>query len=192
MIEDVWTPLPVEKVGIVSDSHGQADATTRAVDALLEGGAELILHLGDIGGEAVVDRLVGLPARILLGNVDDPRLADYARSLDVIVDDPVFYGLIGGRRVSATHGHREDVLSHLLTLSPEIVLHGHTHQWRDEQRANIRFVNPGAIFRTTRPSAALLSPRTGRIDRFELEMDGTVRRIPFPPHGEPDSRCSCS
>jgi len=184
MIEDVWTPFPVEKIGIVSDSHGQADATTRAVEALLEDGAELILHLGDVGGEAVIDRLVGLPARILLGNVDDPRLADYARSLDLVVDDPVFCGLIGGRRVSAIHGHREDVLSHLLTLSPEIVLHGHTHQWRDERLAEIRFVNPGAIHRTSRPSVALLTPRTGRIDRLELATDGSVRRIPFPPDGE--------
>jgi hypothetical protein len=78
-------------LGILSDSHGRADTTRLAVKLLRDRGAELLLHLGDIGGEQVIDELVGQPARIVFGNCDwnDRELGRYAEILGIINDHPI-------------------------------------------------------------------------------------------------------
>ena len=185
MFEGAWPPWAVDRIGLVSDSHGNAERTTRAIDALLADGAECILHLGDVGDERVVDRLVGLPVGILLGNVDDDRMADYARALDLVVHDPALVADLGGIRIAATHGHREDVVASLVEASPDVLVHGHTHRFRDEPIDGVRFVNPGALQRTKVPTAAMLEVRSGVLSRYELPDDAGVRRIPGPALGEP-------
>ncbi|MHC4995439.1 MAG: metallophosphoesterase family protein, partial [Planctomycetota bacterium] len=45
-------------IGLLSDSHGHADTTARGVRLLLDNGAEVLIHLGDIGSEAVIDAMV--------------------------------------------------------------------------------------------------------------------------------------
>ena len=185
MSEHAWPSWPVKRLGVVSDSHGDAARTTRAVDALLADAADLVLHLGDLGDERVVDRLVGLPVRVVLGNVDDARLADYARGLDLPVEDTAVVAELGGVRLAATHGHREDVVETLVKAGPDILVHGHTHAWRDETIDGVRFLNPGALHRTAVPTAGLLDVRSGLFRRYELPDDGELRRIPPESTGEP-------
>ena len=185
MFDGAWPSWAVERIGLVSDSHGHAERTTRAVDALLADGADGIVHLGDVGDELVVDRLAGLPVSILLGNVDDRRLADYARSLDLMVHDPALVAEVGGIRFAATHGHREEVMASLYEASPDVLVHGHTHQCRDQTIGGVRFLNPGALYRTRVPMAAMLEVRSGVFSRYELPDDADLRRIPGQALGEP-------
>ncbi len=59
------------KVGLVSDTHGTLDP--RLFEFLA--GAERILHAGDVGSQAVLDRLASLaPAKAVRGNVDPSSL----------------------------------------------------------------------------------------------------------------------
>jgi len=46
-------------IGVLADSHGHAETTAKAVRMLLEHGAEMLLHLGDIGSDEVIDELAG-------------------------------------------------------------------------------------------------------------------------------------
>lgn len=185
---DRWPQRQIRRLGLVADSHGEADRTSIAVATLLDAGADLVLHLGDLGagrsGELVVDRLVGLPVRILLGNVDDERLGDYACGLDLMVDEPAFRATVGGTRVAATHGHREDVLTTLLGDEPHVLIHGHTHRFRDETVDGVRVLNPGALHRSPRFTAANLDPVSGRLEVFEILDEGPARRIPARDLGE--------
>jgi putative phosphoesterase len=63
-----------------------------------------------------------------------PCMSDYA----LIVDE--------GRRLFLTHGHvyMEDELPYALPAG-SILLSGHTHIWRLEQKAGIIYCNPGSI-----------------------------------------------
>ena len=99
-------------IGVLSDSHGRAVITWRAVEMLLNEGAQQLIHLGDVGKDAVIDTLVGHDSRMVLGNCDWPEqpLIDYARSVDVIVDHPVGRLSVDGRIVVFTHGHLELVM----------------------------------------------------------------------------------
>ena len=124
--EFTWTPVSANRIGLLSDSHGEAARTGRALDLLLDRGADLLIHLGDLGSEAVVDRLAGLPAMIVLGNVDPPSLGRYAEWLGIAMDGRAVHLQVGGRRLAATHGHLEEVWTDLVATAPDYLLHGHT------------------------------------------------------------------
>lgn len=157
-------------IGLLSDSHGRVASTRVAVALLRDRGAELLLHLGDLGGEAVVDELVGHNARIVLGNCDWPEqpLIRYAGLVGVAVDHPVGRLVIDGKRLAYTHGHLTGLLRVALDESVDYLLHGHTHARRDERVGRTRIINPGALFRADRYTAALLDPAGDRVEIVEL------------------------
>ncbi|MEE2895902.1 MAG: YfcE family phosphodiesterase [Planctomycetota bacterium] len=166
--EFTLTPVSAKRIGLLSDSHGEAARTGRALDLLLDRGADLLIHLGDLGSEAVVDRLAGLPAMIVLGNVDPPSLGRYAEWLGIAVDGRAVHLQVGGRRLAATHGHLEEVWTDLVATAPDYLLHGHTHEVRDERHGGIRFVNPGAVDRADRWTVAMLEPEFDRLEIMDI------------------------
>jgi putative phosphoesterase len=153
-------------IGILSDSHGRAEITGRAVRGLRERGAEMLLHLGDVGTEAVIDELVGHDARLVLGNCDFPPapLRRYATYLGIAVDDPMGRLEVGGRRIAFTHGHLDHLMEQALAEGVDYLLHGHTHEARDERIGRTRVINPGALHRAARYTAAILDPAAGRVE----------------------------
>ena len=58
------------KIGIVSDTHDHVERTAKAVAALVEGGAEVLIHCGDITNRAIVLECGGLPSYYVFGNND--------------------------------------------------------------------------------------------------------------------------
>ena len=68
------------KVGLISDTHGQAGRLRDALRALGERGAEVIVHCGDLGSAACLRALgdAPVPARAVLGNVDGPQAGEFA------------------------------------------------------------------------------------------------------------------
>jgi len=138
-------------IGIVSDSHGRADTVGRALTALRDRGADVVVHCGDVGGPACIRALgqSGLKAYVVAGNMDRPReqLAVVAAGEDVefqwrSVDVP----LGDGRFLAVTHGHDAVLLAELVAGGRfSYVCHGHTHQRRDERIGSVRVINPGAL-----------------------------------------------
>jgi putative phosphoesterase len=120
-------------VGLISDTHGLL--RPEAVAALE--GARLILHAGDVGDLAILDRLrVIAPVRAVHGNTDygDVRAALPETDLVEIGDGVAIYLL-----------HILDELD----VDPEAagcagVMYGHTHEPRIERRGPIWYVNPGS------------------------------------------------
>ena len=145
-------------IGVLSDSHGHADTTARAVAALADEGAQMLLHLGDIGTEEVIDELVGRNARIVFGNCDWElaALSHYAEQVGVQVDHPMGTLEVDGRRIAFTHGHIVSLMSDALDEGVDYLFHGHTHEIRDDRVGDTRMINPGA--RTTRPTIPRLAP----------------------------------
>jgi len=147
-------------IGILSDSHGHADTTALAVAALKEHGAEVLLHLGDIGNEKVIDELVGCNARIVFGNCDWEwqALDRYAQLVGVGVDHPLGVYEADGKRVAFTHGHLAEEMTKALEIEVDYLLHGHTHEVSDQRHGKTRIICPGALFRASRYTVAVLDP----------------------------------
>lgn len=157
-------------LGIISDTHGRAERAARAIELLRARGASRIVHLGDVGDERVLDLLAGLEATVVFGNCDDaPSLGRYARFLGIDVVHPGAIIEVKSLRIGLTHGHLEREYARLLGEGVDILLHGHTHEIRDEVVGRTRVLNPGALHRASRLTALLLDPASGEAQWIEVD-----------------------
>lgn len=120
------------RLGVIADTHGLLRA--EALEALQD--SDLILHAGDIGGEAIPGELAAIaPVRAVRGNVDTAAwAARYPRS-DLIE--------VAGVLIYLHHGHEP------LDLEPAsagigVVISGHSHEPRSELRRGVLHLNPGS------------------------------------------------
>ncbi len=157
-------------IGVLSDSHGRLDTTSAAVSLLLERGAEVLLHLGDLGGAEVIDELPGPRARIVFGNCDGDleELRRHAEAAGVTVDHPLGRLVADGRVIAFTHGHLDRLVSEPIRQGADYLLLGHTHAVRDERVGPTRVINPGALHRAARYTCALLDPARDALRVFEI------------------------
>lgn len=152
------------KLGVLSDTHGHAEAAFDAVELLHAYGAHDIVHCGDMGID-VLDELSRwvLQRRVTLwwayGNCDfgSPDASCYA---------PQPPGFVGGWHVepadgvAAIHGHDPRTLDRLLDSGRyRFILVGHTHCPSAEQVGDTWILNPGSAARPRSadgPTALLL------------------------------------
>ncbi len=158
-------------IGVLSDSHGHADRTARAVTTLLAHGADMLLHLGDIGSDDVIDELAGHKTRIVFGNCDweIDAMTRYARLVGIEVDHPIGFVEVDGCRIAFTHGDVPRLMQQALDDGVDFLLHGHTHTVQDERIGRTRVINPGALHQATRYTSALLDPSGNRVRWLEIE-----------------------
>jgi len=119
-------------VGVISDTHGLL--RPQAIAALR--GSDLIIHAGDIGDAAVIDRLCALaPTFAVRGNVDTAsQVASFPATQRVQVGELMFYVL---HEISQ------------LDLDPAAagfaaVVFGHSHRPSSETRDGVLYLNPGS------------------------------------------------
>ena len=165
------------RIGLLSDSHGRAETTARAVAVLIEHGVDMLIHLGDVGGTRVIDELLTVnaagdpvPARLVFGNCDwdAADLDPYARSLGVSVDAPVGELDLPAGRLIYQHGHLDNQMRFALASEPAWLCHGHTHEVRDERVGPTRVINPGALFRAARYTVAVLETESDRLTVLDV------------------------
>lgn len=179
------------KIGLLSDSHGRAVTTRRAVDILLDAGAEVLIHLGDVGTVEVIDALCidrlgtdrQIEAHLVFGNTDWDlaSLSEYAGDLDVAVDHPVGRlklddaaaagNATGIDELVFCHGHETAPMQQALRDGVRYLCHGHTHTRGDDRQGQTRVINPGALFRASVYSVALLDTARDQLDYFEVESN---------------------
>jgi hypothetical protein len=129
-----------------------------ALDALA--GSRHIVHAGDIGDPAVLEQLARIaPVTAVRGNNDVGRWASGLRETEILE--------IGETRIFVIH----DVAA--LGRVPErldVVVCGHSHRPREEQRDGVLLVNPGSAGprRFKLPVAVARLQIAGKRVRFEL------------------------
>ena len=117
------------RIGLISDTHGLLRPEALA---LLEG-ADYIVHGGDIGDPAILERLAAIaPLTVVRGNND---IASWAAS---IPDSAVLEA--GGIRIQATH----DLATLRLAPGVRVVVTGHSHKPLVQERDGVLYVNPGS------------------------------------------------
>ncbi len=169
------------RIGLLSDSHGRAGTTRRAVTTLQIQGAELLIHLGDIGSMEVLDQLLAqhssngspnkpIPAHLVFGNVDwdAASMTRYAQHLGLNVAHPVGELLIDGKKIRFMHGDDPQAMGKALSDQVDYLLHGHSHRMRDERQGKTRIINPGALFRAQTYSVAMLDTQTDQLSFYEV------------------------
>jgi putative phosphoesterase len=150
--------LVVTRIGIISDTHGQVDYTQDAVRMLESFEVELVIHCGDIGTAAVVQQFSAWPTHFVFGNVDDARSLKRAIEKEGQICHDRFGTLaVAGVRIAFLHGDDSRLLVDTIASGDyDLVCHGHTHVRRQEQFGKTLVLNPGAIYRASPHSFAVV------------------------------------
>ena len=119
-------------VGVISDTHGllrpEAFAALR--------GSDYIIHAGDVGDPAILDKLAEIaPVTAVRGNVDHGAWAQKIPVTNVLE--------IGEVSIYVLHNLQE------LDVKPEAakfaaVIYGHSHVPKQEIKNGVRYFNPGS------------------------------------------------
>ncbi len=143
----------------MSDSHGDATATARAVSLLTRRGAKKLFHCGDVCGTQVLDELAGCDCTFVWGNCDDPSpiLRRYVADLGLPSPEPGKVIKLAGKRIGLFHGHESAFRTASASGHYDCIFYGHTHQRDDRTHAGCRLVNPGALHRARPHTVALLN-----------------------------------
>jgi uncharacterized protein len=124
------------RVGLIADTQGSFD-----LEALLDyvaaafAGVDEIWHAGDWGNQAVLDGLARLGALVVV-NGNAPDDARYPMTIE---------RTIGNRRVGMIHNL--DAGRQRWAAGFDVVIHAHSHRWRDDIIGRTRFINPGTATR---------------------------------------------
>ena len=76
--------------------------------------------------------------------------------------------LPGGGELRFQHGHEDDRMRAAVNAEPRYLCHGHSHEQRDERVGATRVLNPGALFRASVYSVALLDTDTDAVRFINL------------------------
>ncbi|HUZ90019.1 MAG TPA: metallophosphoesterase family protein [Candidatus Acidoferrales bacterium] len=191
------------KIAVVADTHCP-EFSARLPPRLLEhlAGVDLIIHCGDVGGEGGESTLAQLQA---LAPVEAVR-GDHDRALAGL---PLRLQLeFEGARIGVVHGNRSHLIEEPATLmgtlslghwwpragltrwlqgqfpQAQVVLYGHTHFARREQRGRQLVFNPGAVYVVTPEEAkARLRARPNWFDWCWLQVIRHRRDRPRPSFG---------
>jgi putative phosphoesterase len=119
-------------IGVISDTH--ALLRPEALTALAE--SEHILHAGDVGDPAILDRLRQIaPVTAIRGNIDTSGPCADLPPVEVVeLDGRLFYML---------HSIR-DLDIHPKAADVSVVVSGHSHKPSIEHRDGVLFLNPGS------------------------------------------------
>jgi len=119
-------------IGVISDTHGLL--RPEAVEALA--GVDHILHAGDVGDPAILDRLrVIAPLTAIRGNVDVKGACGSLPATEAVE--------LAGRLFYLVHS-LDDLDIDPAAAGVSAVVTGHSHRVKVEQRAGVLYLNPGS------------------------------------------------
>ena len=158
-------------IGLLSDTHGWLDP--ELVDVFEEHAVDLIVHAGDIGDAAVLDRLEEIaPVHAVKGNIDGGELRFLPEEE---------YLEVAGRLIAILHiagspnRPRKRAVELIKRERPDVIVVGHSHIPAVDRLDETLWLNPGAAgrqgFHHERLAALLhVDEQTGELsmDRIEL------------------------
>ncbi len=163
--------VPIMKIGILSDTHNHLRETRRALDLLVQHGAQHLVHCGDVGDE-VLDLLSAIfmeqdiRSHVALGNCDgrqgnDACFAPQPAGIECGLS-PEF--TLAGKTCIVLHGHHVTRLDSVMGSGQfDYVFTGHTHHPMNRQVGRTRILNPGSPVRPRGgpPTVLILDLDTG-------------------------------
>jgi len=148
------------RLGVVSDTHGHLEFTRAAIHYLQAMEVEEVVHCGDIDTPEMIDLFTPWSTHFVFGNCDHDTGA-LTEAMDACAK---FYCHNGfgqidraGRTIAFLHGHDEARLNAAVRSGEyDLVCHGHTHVAELERRGDTLVLNPGALYRASPHSIAIV------------------------------------
>ena len=134
-------------IGVVSDTHNNLKNINQIISLFNDKEIQLVIHTGDITNAKSLDKFSKLKANFIgvYGNNDrtEAGLEDVANKNNFQFQEPPKLLTLFKRNIAIFH--EPDCIEDFLILNRniDIVLHGHTHRYRNEIEKDILFFNPG-------------------------------------------------
>jgi putative phosphoesterase len=147
------------RLGVISDTHDQVELTRPAVRMLESLDVNAVLHCGDIGSMAVVNLFAAWPTHFVFGNCDE-NLDEFAAAIRQ--SGQTCHGMFGdfqleGVRIALLHSHHHRLFRQTIDSGDyRLICYGHSHVAAIDHRDGTVVLNPGAIYRASRHSVAIV------------------------------------
>jgi putative phosphoesterase len=175
------------KIGLLADTHchgpGASDLPGSVLDAFR--GVDLVVHLGDMGGAATLDRLATVADVVATRGRDDPpqdpRIAPSARVIEAgglvvgAMFDLAAAGLAStaGDRLDFDEDFSPELLQRVFGRRVDVVVFGATHREIVAFHRGVLLVNPGSPTLPARPRPGAI----GTAALLELERGAALVEI---------------
>ena len=130
-------------IGVVSDTHNNKNNISKAISLFKEKEVELVVHTGDITTSKSLRMFSELNCNLVgvYGNNDrnEKGLQEAVSENNFLFEEPPYLITIKNKRIAIFH--EPDGIDDLLSKNHNIdlVLHGHTHRYREENLKNSNF-----------------------------------------------------
>jgi putative phosphoesterase len=158
-------------IAVVSDTHGHVGNTLAAVRMLEEFAPQAVFHCGDIGTPEIPPLFAAWPTYFVFGNCDYPNeLRPTIQAAKQTCWERFGSLELGGRKVAVLHSD-DARLFQKVTHSDEydLVCYGHTHVKKVERIGKTLVLNPGALFRATPKTFALVELEELTVTHLAIE-----------------------
>lgn len=151
------------RLGVVSDTHGHVENTRAAVRMLESLEVDEVLHCGDIGSTAIPRLFRPWPTHFVFGNCDpDEGPLSMAIGGEGLLCHNRFGDItLAGRRIALIHSDNARLFRQtILSGNYDLVCYGHTHEAEQHREGKTLVLNPGALYRATPHSIAIVELET--------------------------------
>ena len=134
-------------LGVVGDTHNRLPNVEKIIDIFNEKNVDKVIHTGDITQAKTLSRFSRLSCPLIgvYGNNDleEEGLKDVAEQNGFNFQLPPFLLKINNKKIAIFH-EPED-FKNFLKKDPSIqlIIHGHTHRYRNEKIGDVKIINPG-------------------------------------------------
>jgi len=145
------------KIGVLSDTHSKVNKAKKALDFLIDEGAEFIIHAGDIVEVETLELLANCGKRYIAvyGN-NDAHLVHYHNNYN-LVQEPYYFKL-AETKFKLMH------LPFYMSNDAEVIIFGHTHEFEVAFKGGSLYLNPGEVCARSKPlsECALLEVKANK------------------------------
>lgn len=161
-------------LGVVSDTHNRISNVLKIIDIFNSNKVDFVIHTGDITKAETLRKFSELNCSLMgvYGNNDLIELGLNRTSKECGFDfrEPPFITTIGNKKIAIFH--EPETINETIENNPgiDLVLHGHTHRYRNQEINGVKIFNPGEC-------AGMLEGKNavGLIDLKDMQ----IRRIFF-------------
>ncbi len=156
-------------LGVVSDTHNNIKNIKTIVDIFNEESVDIVIHTGDITkpNSLKLFNKLNCPLMGVFGNNDriENGLEEVCEECDFDFSEPPLSIVLGNRNIAVFH--EPDLIQSYLqkNTDTDLIIHGHTHRYREEEIKGIIYFNPGESAGSLKGKNAL-----GVINLNNLEM----------------------
>ena len=135
------------QIGIVSDTHNNLKNIDKIISLFNKERVSFVIHTGDIANANSLNKFSLLNCKLIgvYGNNDrnEKGLKEVANNNNFLFQEPPQTIILCNKNIAIFH-EPEDIDDFLTeNQKVDIVIHGHTHRYRNEIKKGVLFFNPG-------------------------------------------------